>query len=304
MDKKKILIIGGIVLGVIVLVVVGILLFKKPKEEEKPQEEEKKTLEVVSYELQTHEYFENKPEENKYMINTVEELNKFYYLYSDVLNIKEKELKDYTMFVEVREESSGSVENKLKSVSIGKKVTFVIDTKSPEVGTDDMAFWYFVAMIPNERLVDVDLSDWSIPSVIMEKRIALKDYEFVIDSEEKFVITTDSRYSTLQDDGGSYDNIYYNIDLTNKVVTKYLERYSANLTGTPSTTTAVLYAKRIDEKIVKDLKTSLINIANSVDSGTNDSKFHYNLKTLNFSKDYYDKANVDNLKKIIEKFEQ
>ncbi|MBR6133289.1 MAG: hypothetical protein IKQ29_01075 [Bacilli bacterium] len=301
MDKKKLLIIGGIALGVIVLVIVGIIIFKKPKvEEEKPKEEEKQ-LEVKKYELQTHEYFEKAPEETKYIISSVDELNVFYYLYSDVLNIKEKELKDYTMFVEVKQVGSGSDTYKILKVDISGKVSFLVDESIPEVGTDDMAFWYLVAMIPNEMLKDVDTSDWAIPSVIMKKQIALSgDYTFTIDNENKFQLITDERFTTMRNDGGSYESTYYQIDLENKVVIKRHESYNAPY---GKKTDTIVFAKKIDDKLVKELKTSLINLANSYDSGKNENYSYYTLSTLNFSKNYYDEATINNAKKIISRLE-
>ncbi len=308
MDKKvlnkKVLIGGGIALGVIVLAIVLVMVFKKekPVEEEQPKEEVKK-LEVKKYDLQTHEYFEKAPSDTKYMINTVDELNVFYYLYSDVLNIDDKELKDYTIFIEVKEANSGSILYKFLDVNIGGKVNFVIDEDIPEVGTDDMAFWYFVAMIPNDKLANVDISDWAIPSIVMEKNIALKEYEFNMDSDDKFVIITDTRFKTMRNDGGSHDNVYYQVDLANKVVTKFMESYNANLGSKATTTTVILYAKRIDAKLAKELKNTLISIANSNDSGKNENYSCYTLKTINFSKDYYDQSNIDNILKVIAKFE-
>ena len=302
MDKKKLLIIGGIVLGVIVLVIVGVLLFKKPKvEEEPPKEEEKKPLDIRYYELQTHEYFENSPEETKYMINSVDELNIFYYLFSDVLNIKEKELLDCTMFVEVRQVGSGSIKYKVLDVNVSGKINFLIKEDEPEIGTEDMAFWYLVAFIPNDRLVDVDTREWILPSVAMNKQAALKDYTFKIDNENKFELVTDQIFLTTRNDGGSYDSIYYQIDLENNVVIKRNEVYNA---PEGNKTNTIVFAKKIDSKLSSDLKTAIINLANSRDSGENENYAYYTLSTLNFEKKFYDAANINKAKQIIDKIER
>ena len=41
---------------------------------------------IIKYELQTHEYFSDMPNVNKYFINSETELNKFYSIYSDTLD--------------------------------------------------------------------------------------------------------------------------------------------------------------------------------------------------------------------------
>ncbi len=49
--------------------------------------------------------------------------------------------------------------------------------------------------------------------------------EFVLDSNKKFIITTNSKYMTLQNDGGSYTSIYYQVDLDKRVAYKLQDKY-------------------------------------------------------------------------------
>ena len=123
---------------------------------------------ITFYELQTNEYF---PDINngKYYINSLDELKKFYSLYSDILNINVNYLKDNSLFINTIEVGSGSISIKLKDVNLdNNKVNFVINRNTPEVGTDDMAFWYLVAIIPNDMLENIDISDWFKPSYVMD----------------------------------------------------------------------------------------------------------------------------------------
>jgi len=136
----------------------------------------KDTKDIIKYELQTHEYFEDLPKENKYYINSEEELNSFYKIYSDALDIDKDYLKDNSIFIQVEEASSGSIKFKLSSVEIDKNtVKFVIDKDTPEVGTADMAFWYLVAIIPNNQLKDLKLNDWNKPSEVNSSTNVSKD---------------------------------------------------------------------------------------------------------------------------------
>lgn len=147
--KKKLL----IILMVIVILIGGIIYFAA---------KEKK---IIKFELQTSEYFSNKPKEYKYVITSEEELDKFYEIYSDKLNIDKKYLNDNTIFIEVYQTNSGGIEKNLKKITFeNNKVNFIIDTKSPRIVTNDMAFWYVVGIIPNNKLTDLNLDDWSKPS--------------------------------------------------------------------------------------------------------------------------------------------
>lgn len=122
---------------------------------------------ITFYELQTHEYF-SVVNNGKYYINSLNELKKFYSLYSNKISIDEDKLSGNTFFIETIEVPSGSISIKLTDVNLNnKKVNFIIDKNTPEIGTDDMAFWYLVAIIPNDMLKNIDISDWKKPSMVM-----------------------------------------------------------------------------------------------------------------------------------------
>ena len=122
---------------------------------------------IIKYELQTPEYFDNKPDINNYFIDSESELNEFYNIYSDRLNIDKDYLKNNSIFIQVSQVESGSIQKKLSSVTFDNNtVNFIVDTDFPEIGTADMAFWYLVAIIPNEQLNNLNLSNWSKPSDI------------------------------------------------------------------------------------------------------------------------------------------
>jgi len=122
---------------------------------------------IIKYELQTHEYFSNLPSTNKYFINSETELEKFYDIYSNKLDINMEYLKSNSMFIQVEQVGSGSIQMKLADVTFDNgTVNFIVNKSSPEIGTADMAFWYLVAIIPNNKLNDLDLSNWSKPSEI------------------------------------------------------------------------------------------------------------------------------------------
>lgn len=143
---------------------------------------------IILYELKTSEYYDPKPDTEKYCINSADELNLFFSIFSDAL--RDKELRpasdvpgdlftleeylesDYSVFIQVREVGSGSVKMKLSSISLDEHgLSFIINSAHPQNQTADMAFWYFVAVIPNEQLTGVDTSDWKLPSEVFQSCI-------------------------------------------------------------------------------------------------------------------------------------
>ena len=245
MKKSVIFLLGSII-------VLGCFVFEALNE----------TNTIIKYELKTSEYFPNRPTETKYYIEDEYELNRFYDLYSSRLKIDVKILEEYDLFIEVREAGSGSIKYQLSDVNIHRnEVEFVILDNKPEIGTDDMAFWYFVAQVPKGKFHYSYSSEWVIPSsVYMDNESGYDkydDYKFELDNENKYLIVTDFQCKTMMNDGGSHTNIYYNIDLENNIVQKVKETYKANLGGTPRTTKEVMYTIEIPYYIEKDLNSIL-----------------------------------------------
>ena len=147
------------------------------KEPEKITNEDKqeeltnnKDKEIIKYELKTSNYVSSVPKDVKYIIQSESELNKFYSIYSKELNIDTSYLKDNSIFIQVKQVGSGSTKIKLKEVTLdNNKVNFITSIKSPQTGTNDMACWYLVAIIPNKKLTNININDWNKPSSIANK---------------------------------------------------------------------------------------------------------------------------------------
>jgi len=123
--------------------------------------------EIIKYQIKTHEYFGNRNYINKYYINSEDELNKFYSLYSKNVNINKEYLNNNSIFIQVQMVGSGSIRMKLSSVTFdNNNVNFIIERNAPQIGTCDMACWYLVAVIPNNQLNNLKLEGWSKPSEI------------------------------------------------------------------------------------------------------------------------------------------
>ena len=92
-------------------------------------------------------------------------------MYSNKISIEEDKLSSNTFFIKTIQVGSGSISISLSDVNLdNNKINFIVDKNVPEVGTDDMALWYLVAIIPNNMLEGIDISDWCKPSMIFNNK--------------------------------------------------------------------------------------------------------------------------------------
>lgn len=256
---------------------------------------------VVTYEIQTHEYFSEKREDSRYIIDNEDELDAFYKVYSNEINVDRNLLTNNIIFVDVREVSSGSISMKLTSVSlINNRVKFNVKMVTPEIGTADMACWYLIAIIPKDEIEGFNLDDWNRASE--EIKEIEETYEFVLNNVNKYVVTTDMRWNTMQNDGGSNTSIYYQIDLDDKVVKKIEEKYKANLSGIPTTTYDLLYEVNINDELGSEIKNILDNILVKEDIQDNNYSF-YTIETFNNSRDIYNVDTINDINVLLEKID-
>ena len=255
---------------------------------------------IIKYELQTSENFIDIPNTNKYFIDSVAELNKFYSIYSDVLDIDKNYLENNSIFIQVELASSGSITMELSSVTFeNNTVNFVVNEDYPEIGTNDMAFWYLVAIIPNDKLSALKFDEWKRPSEVF----FMENYVFEMNSNDKYEIITDLKSRTTLDDGGSYDSIYYQIDLDAKVVVKIEEDYDANLGGTPVLEKNTLYTKIIDDDIYRETRDLIEEIIDKEDTNEEENYNFFTILTLDYEKEIYNSSTISDINDLLNKFD-
>lgn len=128
--------------------------------------------EIIKYEVRTRNAYRVNKEKNKFYIDSEEELNKFHSLFSNEINVDKEYLYNNVVFVQVEETNSGAIKLKLNNVSINNDVEFVYERDVPEgMTTDDMAYWYLVAIIPKDKLNNVDYASvWIKPSSVTKNK--------------------------------------------------------------------------------------------------------------------------------------
>ena len=131
-----------------------------------PIEDIKEEEEIKKYAIQTHEYF-NELTCLKYMIDSSDELEVFNSKFDVDLKIDDVDFENYKVFIQLEQVSSGSIDKEISDLLLDNQIIFIIKSNSEGIGTDDMAMWYYVAIIPNSKLEDINYSAWQVPSTII-----------------------------------------------------------------------------------------------------------------------------------------
>ena len=134
--------------------------------------------------------------------------------------------------------------------------------------------------------------------IIYNKKNSEEYSNFTLDSDSKYILTTNAKIFTMQDDGGSHINDYYQIDFDNNQVTKCEDKY-VGFKGYKYKG-KILYTRNLNEDEINELKFLIDEVITKKDDGQNTSTSNYNYYTLS-TKDYEDISIYDET--IINKFE-
>jgi len=139
--------------------------------------------------------------------------------------------------------------------------------------------------------------------MVEESLREFNDYEFKIDSNNKYEIITDMKWKTMLNDGGSNTDIYYQLDLDNNIVSKIKEKYYANLGNKPKLEKEIIYIKKIDLNIKKEAEL-LLNDIISRDDVKEDNYNSFSILSLNFEKEIYNADTIENINKFLDKIDE
>lgn len=133
--------------------------------------------------------------------------------------------------------------------------------------------------------------------------ITKEEYNFSLDNSNKYEVTTDTRFKTMLNDGGSHTSIYYQIDLDKNIVNKVIYNYKANLMGTPSSSEKIEYTKEINNKLANEISTILKEAITKDDINDTNNYSPITLKTLNTEKNIYNTNTINNINTILSKID-
>ena len=133
--------------------------------------------------------------------------------------------------------------------------------------------------------------------------IDVSDNKFEINSQNKFIITTDYRWTTMQNDGGSNTSIYYQIDLDNNTVSKVKESTSASLLGSSSKKKDTIYTKNLNTTMQQKTKNLLNNLIALEDKNENNNYNFFTVSGLNIEKNIYNETTIGNIKLFLQELD-
>ena len=106
-----------------------------------------------------------------------------------------------------------------------------------------------------------------ITNIIIKNKQDYSKSDFIVDGEGKYIITTYTKYATMQSDGGSHTNIYYQIDLNENKVIKCEDKY-VGFKGYEYEG-KILYSTQLSETEEKKLKLILDKVIINGEGTTN-----------------------------------
>lgn len=139
-----------------------------------------------------------------------------------------------------------------------------------------------------------------VAKVIIDKKQSYPKSDFTLDNDNMYKITTSAKWVTMQNDGGSHTNIYYQIDFNENKVTKCEDKY-VGFEGYEYQG-KVLYSKEISEKEKQELKSILENISNNSEEEFEVMNFNFYILSSSNNEDIsiYDKDIINSLQELLE----
>jgi len=120
-------------------------------------------------------------------------------------------------------------------------------------------------------------------------------------SSDYYTIITDSKYRTMQNDGGSNFNVYYEIDLNSNVVKKFEDHY-IGFKGYEYKQ-KLIYKKNIDNDISSEMDTLLFSLLSNEDVNDTNNYSPYIIKFDSEDKSIYNENSIKSLKFLLNKID-
>ena len=117
--------------------------------------------------------------------------------------------------------------------------------------------------------------------------------------QSKYRIETDIKWLTMQNDGGSHTNVYYDVDFDNNIIIKTSQSYYANLGGNPEIKTQEIYKKELNFKIKKDLKKVLKKTLTKEDINETNNYHCFVIYDLDNEKTICNEDTIKKIKKVL-----
>lgn len=149
---------------------------------------------------------------------------------------------------------------------------------------------------------ELTLEQIKILDSIVDKYEPFLDSNYYPLTSSKYTIVTDSVYRTKLYDGGSYEKIYYDIDLEKSEVSKINYSYhAANLNRFSEEETFTYYTITIDEDLLAETKELIYDLLNKEDKNETNNHYCY---YLGDNKEICNINTVNKIKELLNKFDK
>lgn len=130
--------------------------------------------------------------------------------------------------------------------------------------------------------------------------------DFDLDTDNKYILHTDERFLSMQNDGGSHTDLYFEIDLDNNKITKVIDDYKVETIDSKmkmNKTSTKVYVKDIDSNFSKELKTFLDSLNTEIDESGESTYEYYTIEGRSFAKNISSTTTIDKIKSMIERID-
>ena len=133
-----------------------------------------------------------------------------------------------------------------------------------------------------------------------KKEDAYTQSSFVLDNENKYVITTNTKWISMQNDGGSHINVYYEIDLNENTIIECADKY-VGFKGYEYER-KIVSTKKINDVEKNELKSILNDAIKKASDKVEEINFDFYLISSfdNENIKIYDKDTINKIKSIVE----
>lgn len=128
-------------------------------------------------------------------------------------------------------------------------------------------------------------------------------FTFELSGENMYEVHTDTKWLTMQNDGGSHTDVYYCFDLDKQLVIKVSESYKANLGGTPETTTEIVYEKTLDYDFNLTLTSFFEHFLSLEDVSDENNYSAFTIRKVDVEKDIFNTSMIEEIKGMLNKID-
>lgn len=148
--------------------------------------------------------------------------------------------------------------------------------------------------ITSKKIIFNDIKDVGESNIV--KSIILNDETYIKNNYYNYKIITDSQYKTLQNDGGSNINVYYQINLEKNKIIKYEDKY-VGFTGYEYKG-KIIYEKNINNSMSLKIKTIIEDLITKNDINDKNNYTPYVIEFDNNKKEIYNSESIKSLENI------